>query len=97
IEAEPMEISRTEKDAVQELIGSIRGAEDEERLQNRIFETARGHGLSPNQFFRLLYMLLIGSTSGPRLGTYIFDIGQERAAETLANRLKEVKITDSKP
>jgi lysyl-tRNA synthetase class 1 len=97
VEAEPIELSQKEKDAVQDLIGSIRGAEDEEKLQNMIFETARRHGLPPNQFFRTLYMLLIGSTSGPRLGTYISDIGKERAADTLATRLKEAKITDSKP
>ncbi|MGQ9639218.1 MAG: lysine--tRNA ligase [Candidatus Bathyarchaeia archaeon] len=91
IKPEPLEISPTEKEAVQELIGSILKAGDDEDLQNMIFEIARRRNMPAPRFFRLIYMMLIGSPSGPRLGTYIFDMGKDRAVGILTRRLQESK------
>jgi lysyl-tRNA synthetase class 1 len=88
IEAEPVELSPEERAALRELMESIPKEEDENSLQNTIFRIADGHAVKPGRFFKILYLLLIGSPSGPRLGTYIFDLGKEKAAETLNRELK---------
>jgi len=95
VQAEPVELSPDEYKALRELIEAIPKEKDEGSLQNDIFNIAKRNGVEPGRFFRILYLLLIGSPSGPRLGTYIFDLGGERAVKTLneavAKRTMSVK------
>jgi len=88
IEAERVELSEEERRALIELTKAIPEEKDENSLQNTIFNMAKSHGIEPGRFFRTLYLILIGSSSGPRLGTYIFDLGRERTVEILSKELK---------
>jgi len=57
-------------------------------LQSAVFETARRHGLKPQQLFQQLYRILLGQDSGPRFGTFVVeDLGVERAYEMIARCL----------
>jgi lysyl-tRNA synthetase class 1 len=40
-------------------------------LHNHIYEIARGVGLEPAEFFRAIYLVLLGRDSGPRAGAFI--------------------------
>jgi len=88
VEAERVQLSEDERKAIIELTNAIPREKDENSLQNTIFNIAKGHDIEPSRFFRTLYLLLIGASSGPRLGTYIFDLGRERAVVILSKEIK---------
>jgi len=88
IEFEPVELTSVECAAVEELAEAIPKAENETILQNTIFTVSKDHNLEPKRFFKILYLLLIGLDSGPRLGTYIFDLGKKKSVEILHRELK---------
>ena len=83
-----VEISGREKEAVAQLIERIRTIDDPEALQSSIFEIARDNGIKPRDFFRTLYLILLGVDSGPRLGPYLLDMGKENAIEKLERSVK---------
>jgi len=60
------------------------GAEPEaEEIQTKAFDLARESGMEPKEFFRLIYNVLTGQDSGPRLGSFVKLLGRERVAELL--------------
>jgi len=72
-----------QKHALCDLIEVIKTETDPKNLQTRIFEIARSNTIEPRDFFKLLYVILLGAERGPRLGPYIFDVGTDRIVETL--------------
>jgi lysyl-tRNA synthetase class 1 len=88
IQSEPIELNTTECSAIKELVEAIPNEKDESSLQNLIFNTAKKHEIKPGRFFQILYLLLIGSQSGPRLGTYIYDIGIEKTVQILRKEIE---------
>ena len=56
---------------------------DAQAIQTLVRETARSHGIEPSYLFKLLYKVLLGVESGPRLGPYIIDVGPSKVAEKL--------------
>jgi lysyl-tRNA synthetase class 1 len=91
IEVEPVALSINEKNAIQDLIAILEENESSEVIQQAIFETARNNSLKPRNFFRLLYRILLGTDSGPKLGPYIAIAGPKKVAERL-NLLRVKKI-----
>ncbi len=85
-----VEINDNEREAVVELAGVVNASEDENYLQNVIFTLARKHNIPTGHFFKILYRILIGSESGPKLGPYIIAMGRENVAAALA---KAARIT----
>jgi lysyl-tRNA synthetase class 1 len=83
IEVEPVELSPDEKNAIRDLIPVLDENESDEVIQQAIFETARNNSLKPRNFFRLLYRLLLGTESGPKLGPYIAIAGPKKVADRL--------------
>ncbi|MCS6767482.1 MAG: lysine--tRNA ligase [Candidatus Nitrosocaldus sp.] len=82
-----MVLDERQKMAVEDLIQVIDGSDDAKVIQSSVFDTARKHGIEPKEFFRLLYMLLIGAEYGPRLGPYIIDVGRENVVSMLRRRI----------
>ncbi len=78
-----IEISNPEKLAIEDLTSIVRSESDERVLQNSIFNLAKKYALNPPDFFKLLYMILLGSPRGPRLGPYIKAMGSENVARAL--------------
>ena len=81
--------------AVEDLISIIRSETDERALQNSIFRLAKKYELDPADFFKLLYMTLLGVPRGPRLGPYIKAMGSGNVAQALT-RIVQTSPTDSK-
>jgi lysyl-tRNA synthetase class 1 len=78
-----IDISNPQKLAVEDLVSVVRSETDERVIQNAIFNLAKKYSLDPPGFFRLLYMILLGSPRGPRLGPYIKVMGSENVARAL--------------
>lgn len=81
-------LSQDEKNAIRQLIQRIRVENETEKIQSAIFEAARENNLDPKGFFRTLYMILLGTTSGPRLGPYIVAMGRENVIKALERSLE---------
>ena len=77
-----------EKEAITQLIRTIESEEDPEKIQSAIFEAANRNEIKPKDFFKTLYMVLFGTSSGPRLGPYLVDMGTENAVRTLHKSLR---------
>jgi len=82
-----VELNREERNAVAQLVEKLQSTDDPEVIQSSIFEIARVNGIKPKRFFQLLYLILLGTNSGPRLGPYLIDMGKENAIKTLRRSL----------
>ena len=78
-----IEISNPQKLAIEDLVSIVRSETDERLIQNAIFNLAKKYSLEAADFFKLLYMILLGSPRGPRLGPYIKVMGSENVARAL--------------
>ena len=84
-----IELSEKKEKAVKELIKLLEKEETAEKIQNAIFQIARKHEIKPPNFFKTLYMILLGVPKGPRLGPYIVTMGRENVIRTLKKAVKE--------
>lgn len=87
IEEVRVELSEKERGAISELVEIIRTEKDQTNLQNAIFTTAKKHGIPAPDLFRKIYLILLGSPRGPRLGPYIVAMGNENVAAALTRAL----------
>ncbi|MEM3840431.1 MAG: lysine--tRNA ligase [Candidatus Bathyarchaeia archaeon] len=78
-----------EKNAIKELIETLKTEEEAEKIQNAIFNTAKKHGIPPPEFFKTLYNILIGAPQGPRLGPYITAMGKQNVINALQRALSQ--------
>lgn len=79
-----IEITESERKAILELIDKIKSANSAESIQNSIFEVAKSNGIPPPEFFKKLYAIFFGTTEGPRLGPYLFDLGKDATIRILS-------------
>lgn len=82
-----VEIRPEEASAIRYLIERIKAEAEAEKIQSAIFEAARRSNIEPRDFFKKLYMILLGAPSGPRLGPYIVAMGRENVIRALENAL----------
>ena len=59
-----------------------------EKIQNAIFQIARKHEIKPSNFFKVLYLILLGVQKGPRLGPYMVAMGRENVIQALKRALE---------
>jgi lysyl-tRNA synthetase class 1 len=76
---------------VEDLISIVRRETDERVIQNSIFNLAKKYSVDPPEFFKLLYLILIGSPKGPRLGPYIKAMGSTNVARALERAVQTSK------
>ena len=74
-----MELSQTLKT----FIGREHDLEAAKTLQTKLFEIARDNEMEPKEFFVLLYRILINSDRGPKIGSYVLDLGIERSCDMI--------------
>lgn len=82
------ELSEADRAAIKDLASIVRSESDEKVLQNAIFSVAKRHSIRPEDFFKTLYIILLGSPRGPRLGPYIKAMGNENVAQALERALR---------
>ena len=86
--SEPKALKPEEYEALKELLEFMKSGVSAEEIHNKAFEVARKSGMGPKAFFGLLYRIYLGSDRGPRFGSYIKDLGVERAVSILERYLK---------
>ncbi len=59
-----------------------------QEVQNMIFNKAKGNGLEPRELFKSFYKVLINSERGPRLGSYIVDLGIDNVIRIIERKIK---------
>ena len=79
-------------EAVDSFVESLSEGMSDEDIQNLAFETARGRGVSVREFFRALYMILLGQPQGPKLGPLISRVGVNRFKDLYRKSLEEGRI-----
>ena len=89
IKETPVKLSTEEEAAIRGLIKVLEVENEPEKIQNAIFNEAKSKGLAPSRFFKTLYMILIGSPHGPRLGPYVLAMGQQNVIATLQRTLNK--------
>lgn len=75
-----VELADNEKKAVQDFAGYIESYLDkmsEKEFSNYIYQAAGDNGLESGDFFRVVYMVLIGKEKGPKLANFVKSIGSE--------------------
>jgi lysyl-tRNA synthetase class 1 len=88
VERKKVLLNEREKQLVNEFQESL-NTQDPKQIQFAVFEIARKHLLEPKDFFKLLYRILLGTESGPRLGPYLVDLGIDKARTILLSTLDE--------
>jgi lysyl-tRNA synthetase class 1 len=78
-----------QRQAITELIKVLSGSVDAEKIQNSVFSIAKDSNLQPVEFFKILYMILVGAPHGPRLGTYMLEMGKQNVIKTLKNAISQ--------
>jgi len=80
-------LSGKEKIAISALTRVLETENEPEKIQNAIFNSAKNSELKPGEFFKVLYMILIGAPQGPRLGPYILAMGKQNVLAALKRAL----------
>jgi lysyl-tRNA synthetase class 1 len=84
-----VELSAKEKATIQELVQILQTDVDANQIQTAVFDVARKHDIQPSQFFKVLYMILLGTSKGPRLGPYIVAMGRKKSIDAMQRALKK--------
>jgi len=87
-----VEIDGKVLEAVDSFVESLSEGMSDEDIQNLAFETARGKGVPIREFFRALYMILLGQPQGPKLGPLISRVGVNRFKDLYRKSLEEGRI-----
>jgi lysyl-tRNA synthetase class 1 len=82
-------LSEKERVAVSTLAKVLEAETTAEEIQNAIFNSAKRSELKPGDFFKTLYIILIGVPQGPRLGPYILAMGKQNVLAALKRALSE--------
>ena len=78
--------SKEERSAIRELAGFVADHLDgstEKEFSEYIYRTASDNGMENADFFRLIYMVLIGKEKGPKLAGFLKACGSEKVLEIL--------------
>ena len=78
--------------AIKEFIDILHSEGNAEIIQSAIFDIARKHDIQPRQFFRRLYIILLGTSAGPRLGPYIIAMGRQNVKGALQRAINQQRL-----
>jgi lysyl-tRNA synthetase class 1 len=82
-------LSPETKKAITELLQNLSTADDADKIQNAIFSAAKNSGLKPCDFFKTLYVVLMGASQGPRLSPYVLAMGKQNVSKALERALNK--------
>jgi len=83
-----VELSESERKVIGDILVVLKASKSPDEVQAGIFNSCRKNGVNPPDMFRKMYMILFNKQSGPRLGTYLFDVGYERISEIMRQYLE---------
>jgi lysyl-tRNA synthetase class 1 len=82
-----IEIGPRARNALQHFVDGLPMCKTADDIQNLAFETAKGNGLKPGEFFPVIYLVLLGVGRGPRLGPYVIDAGPDHVSSRIRDAL----------
>ncbi len=85
-------LTDTEKEALRELIEGLREKDEENAIQNLIFNVAKKRNIPVKRFFQVIYLVLINKPAGPKLGPYILSLGKDRVIRRLEASLGQTRL-----
>jgi lysyl-tRNA synthetase class 1 len=89
IKETPVTLKEEERKALTELVSVLATTDAPDMIQNGIFNTAKNNGLQPRDFFKILYIILMGAPQGPRLGPYVLAMGKRNVINALQRILSQ--------
>jgi len=78
------QLTENQKQALKELAEVLNGVKEED-LHNLFWKIAEKNQLKPQEFFKAVYLVLLGKERGPKLAPFILTVGQKKVAEILKN------------
>jgi len=79
-------LNSKEKNALNDLAKKLKEKEwTDADLHEEIYILSKNHDLEPKDFFKMAYLVLINKEKGPRLASFILEIGRKKVASLLEN------------
>lgn len=76
-------LTEQEWEMVEEFDRFIDTTDDADEIQTAVFNIAKNRGIAPKEFFKVLYGVLLGAQSGPRVGGFVQLVGKDRIHELI--------------
>ncbi len=76
-------LSQKEINALRFLKKVLDKAHEEKTLHNEFYDVSQEAGIEPKEFFKAAYLVLIGKEKGPKLASFVLEIGVERVKKLL--------------
>ena len=77
------EFSELEQNVLRKLKEKIEISENEEELTSNLFEIPKETGMNPKDFFKLCYKVIINKERGPKLASFIWEVGKDKVLNIL--------------
>lgn len=77
------ELTQEENELVDKFLKMIAVEMDSDVIQTQTYTIAKDSGTPPKEFFQLLYRVMLGKPSGPRIGSFVSQMGGERITEII--------------
>ena len=81
-------LSAEESGLVDKFLDLIDRETDADLLQTGTYTIAKEAGVPPKDFFKLLYQVILGKPSGPRIGGFVAQMGAERIKDIIRKNSK---------
>jgi len=82
-----LQLDQVTKKGLEELVELLDSEKSVEDLQNSIYQISKSNQISPKDFFKTLYQIILGTNRGPKIGPFIEDIGKKNVAKTISEHL----------
>lgn len=77
------DFSELEQNVLRKLKEKIEKSENEEDLTINLFEIPKETGIDPKDFFKLCYKVIINKERGPKLASFIMEVGKDKVLNIL--------------
>ena len=76
-------LDNTIKKALKEIADFLSSENEQQDIQNSIYQISKANNIEPKDLFKTLYQIILSTDRGPRIGPFINDIGRKKIAQTL--------------
>ncbi len=76
-------MNKKQKKALEKFRDGIKKVKTEDDVKNLCFDISKDMGLKPQEFFKAVYLALLGKERGPRLAPFVLAVGKKKIAGVL--------------
>ncbi|MBS7620356.1 lysine--tRNA ligase [Candidatus Bathyarchaeota archaeon] len=84
-----VKMSEKEAEAIESISEMLQKVKTADEYQSAVFQTAKNLNMSPKNIFQILYKILLGSSQGPRFGSYVEALGSDKVIKELRKAVKK--------